>query len=336
MVDRIPGSSVDVLSKDGSNIVQIVETKYEEISTSIQMTAGTSSTAVKFYSDCGIPGGQVYATNLCSNVPIGTQVQFTAQLTRDTCMSEAVERIPVFSIGLNESLVLSVRTECECPCEARPDSGDVSPLCQDQGRLVCGQCACNPGHYGRRCQCDGESDNLVGEDLCRASPTSPVCSGRGECNCGVCTCNPSKLGKVSGRYCECDDWTCPKDRSGALCSGQGECRCGKCACHEGWTGDTCGCSLEQEACMSPYNGAVCSGNGDCKCGSCACRAVGTGSALYIGVYCENNPLERGRGCEEVRKCVECQHFPTPDNQQECNKCGFQSKLIEVSAQAVVL
>ncbi len=31
MVDMIPGSSVDILSKDASNIVEIVKTKYDQV-----------------------------------------------------------------------------------------------------------------------------------------------------------------------------------------------------------------------------------------------------------------------------------------------------------------
>ena len=319
---------MDILSKDGSNIVQIVETKYEEISTSIQMSAGTSGTGtkVRFFSDCG-GSGEIVETRRCSNVQLGTPLRFLAELENRACGS-GTETIPIFSLGLNESLVLSVSTDCRCPCEDEPSSG-VSDLCRGQGRLVCGECSCNPGHYGRSCECDGQAES-IGEDLCRAGPEDPaVCSGRGECNCGVCTCAPNPLGLVSGIYCECDDWTCPRSKDGALCSRNGLCRCGSCSCFPGWTGDTCDCNQSPEPCVSPYDGEVCSGNGECSCGTCVCRTVDSGSALYTGSYCERNPTGGIGACGEVRDCVECQQFPSQQNQENCSSCVFQSKTKEV-------
>ena len=300
MVDRIPGSSADILSEDGSNIVQLVEDKYEDISTSIRMTAATAGTEVKvrFFSSCG-RAGPLEETNVCSNVQIGTQVQFYAEMELEACTT-TIDRIPIYPQGLNESLELSVSANCHCPCEDETNLGS-SAICEGQGTLVCGECQCNPGHYGRRCECDGESENIVGEDLCRAEPSAAVCSGRGECTCGLCTCAPSKQGQITGRFCECDNWTCPRDKTGLLCSGNGACKCGVCACAGGWEGEACGCTDSTAPCVSPYDGEVCSGNGECQCGSCVCRAVEAGSALYTGLHCERNPLEAGVACSELQE-----------------------------------
>ena len=30
-----------------------------------------------------------------------------------------------------------------------------SPLCNRQGTFECGQCTCDPGRYGKKCECDG-------------------------------------------------------------------------------------------------------------------------------------------------------------------------------------
>ena len=261
---------------------------------SFRMSAGTSSsgTKIRFFSSCG---GRVLAeTKVCSNIQIGTPVNFVAELTSDGCRP-GVEDIPIFSVGMNESLVISVSSDCACPCSG--GMTEVSEVCGGEGFLDCGECVCNPGHYGKACECSGESQN-VSEDLCRAEGSTAVCSGRGECNCGVCTCGRSPLGLISGPFCECDDWTCPKDKVGNLCSGHGNCLCGKCWCEDGWAGDSCSCSTETDACLSPYDGEVCSGNGDCDCGSCLCRTVESGSALYTGMFCERNPLEGVGACSE--------------------------------------
>ena len=329
-MDRIPGSSVDVLSKDGSNIVHIVETKYEEISTSILMRAETSGSGstFKFFSSCGF-SGDVYQTNNCTNIQLGDIVHFTVEVSIEDCDVEP-QSIPIYSIGLNEhNLVISLYPSCACPCETS-STLEPSALCSGEGGLVCGECSCNPGHYGRICECDGKSEN-EGEGQCKAEPSAPVCSGRGDCNCGVCSCSPSRFGLVSGIHCECDNWTCPKDKDGNLCSGNGDCICGSCSCKSGWSGEACGCNEMKVPCISPYDGEVCSGNGECLCGKCRCKPIESG-ALYTGEYCEKNPTASAgvEVCGEVRNCVECQHFPDSNNQENCSNCVFQSNTVEVN------
>merc|ERR1711872_1005954 len=179
---------------------------------------------------------------------------------------------------------------CECEQASRNDGVNNALECNYQGQLVCGECVCNSGHYGRLCECDGQGA-ATSDQLCRAWQTAPLCSGRG--------------------YCECLDWTCPKAEGQAMCSDHGSCECGECECYDGWTGDACDCSLSVAACISPYNNKVCSGHGDCRCGACVCKLVGSGNAVYTGTYCQTDPTT-GNACAEVRECVECQHFRQDD------------------------
>ena len=48
-----------------------------------------------------------------------------------------------------------------------------------------------------------------------------ICSGRGECVCGNCECKPRRGNseeKYSGKWCQCDDYSCPF-HDNALCGG---------------------------------------------------------------------------------------------------------------------
>ena len=296
----------------------------------LRMTDSTSGsgTKIKYFSDCG--GATVQQTNFCSNIQLGTPVSFTAELESEDCGLTGGERpaeVPISSVGIEESLVISVSSNCECDCAG--SSPGLSAACSGHGSLDCGQCICEVGFYGETCQCNGGNSSDDAEDRCRAPGSTAVCSGRGECSCGVCTCARSPYGQVSGLYCQCDDWTCPKDQAGNLCSGHGDCSCGACVCQDGWAGDACDCSTDTAPCVSPYDGEVCSGNGECDCGSCLCWSVESGSALYTGRFCEKNELAGPGACAEVRQCVECQQFGSAFPNFNCSACVIQSDKREV-------
>lgn len=47
----------------------------------------------------------------------------------------------------------------------------------------------------------------------------PLCSGRGQCSCNQCSCFESEFGKIYGSFCECDNFSCARNK-GVLCSGR--------------------------------------------------------------------------------------------------------------------
>jgi hypothetical protein len=66
---------------------------------------------------------------------------------------------------------------------------------------VCGVCACDQEHSGRRCECSGNVDYSELEFQCKADNRSQVlCSGQGTCICGKCQCttrpNPSEVSRI--------------------------------------------------------------------------------------------------------------------------------------------
>lgn len=67
-------------------------------------------------------------------------------------------------------------------------------------------------------KCHIDEDTFPSES-CKSHKDQPVCSGRGVCICGKCLCHKIKFGKVYGKYCEKDDFSCPYHH-GNLCAGE--------------------------------------------------------------------------------------------------------------------
>lgn len=135
-----------------------------------------------------------------------------------SCPSGPTEhRFTLRPVGFRDSLEVGVTYNCKCSCssESQPDSAQ----CSGNGTFVCGLCECNPNHLGTRCECqEGESPRVF-QNLCREAEGKPLCSGRGECNCNQCSCYESEFGKIYGPFCECDNFSCARNK-GVLCSGR--------------------------------------------------------------------------------------------------------------------
>ncbi|KYO26781.1 integrin beta-8 isoform A [Alligator mississippiensis] len=109
----------------------------------------------------------------------------------------------------------------------------------------------------------------------------------------------NKLGKVYGKYCEMDNFSCPYHH-GILCAGNGECEAGKCKCFNGWEGEHCQCSSSAKHCINS-KGQICSGRGHCVCGKCECT-----DPRSFGRLCEYCP-NCNNACDENWSCVHCHH-----------------------------
>lgn len=166
---------------------------------------------------------------------------------------------------------------------------------------------------GRECECS--SNDVATEDMdrtCRRDNTTDICSNSGDCVCGTCECknreNPNE--RYSGRFCECDNFSCDRSsnklcggeeggggsvhmharerrRTGRLLilfvSGHGRCECRVCICEPMWTGSACDCSLDNTTCMAS-NKQICNGRGTCDCGVCKCT-----DPKFQGPTCEICP-----------------------------------------------
>ncbi|KRY10446.1 putative integrin beta-like protein [Trichinella patagoniensis] len=233
--------------------------------------------SIEYEAECR---GIVQPGNHCSSVSQSDTVMFNVSVRLKECRSSGGSVISVGIGGVREVVALYINPICSCDCERLNSQVHISPQCENRGSLVCGACVCLPGSAGSRCECNVASGTVSAIELlnqCRQSPSDPPCSGRGQCHCGSCTCDSPEI--YSGKYCQCDDTSCPSSGT-ELCSGHGRCECGICKCESGWSGSACDCPTDDMHCIAK-NGLVCAGHGSCECGECVCRDK------YSGPTCEH-------------------------------------------------
>ncbi|XP_074196927.1 integrin beta-8 isoform X4 [Rhinolophus sinicus] len=231
------------------------------------------------------------AANLNNLVVEAYQVLFNVTVIMERCdVTRGKSYAVIKPIGFNETTKIHIHKNCSCQCE---DSSGPKRKCVDETFLdsKCFQCDENKCHF---------DEDQFSSESCKSHEDQPVCSGRGVCICGKCLCHRIKLGKVYGKYCEKDDFSCPYHH-GNLCAGHGECEAGRCRCFSGWEGDRCQCpSTSAQHCVNP-KGQVCSGRGTCVCGRCECT-----DPRSIGRFCEHCPTCHTT-CNENWNCVQCLH-----------------------------
>lgn len=146
------------------------------------------------------------------------QVSFSIEAKVRGCPQERQKSFTIKPVGFKDSLVVVVDFSCSCSCESQAEANSSS-CSQGNGMLECGVCRCNPGRLGSHCECSEEEYNPSQQDNCSPRAGQPLCSQRGECICGQCVCHSSDFGKVTGKYCECDDFSCVRFK-GQMCSGE--------------------------------------------------------------------------------------------------------------------
>ncbi|XP_071440832.1 integrin beta-PS-like [Hetaerina americana] len=348
---RINGASYGQLSKDSSNVVSLIQDQYAKLVDSVNLIDNAEKyIQVQYFSSCLNDISHTRETKECGGIRLGDVVNFTAYITVLKCPEKENDRHVKFQIkpqSLNESLEVELEIICDCPCEQPGNLGyeENSRSCSYHGTLTCGVCACGEDFVGQDCQCqkgvipDGNPDNITG---CVPGgnindPSAKICSNLGTCECGVCVCdtkdNPEE--KITGKYCQCDNFSCKREE-GKVCSGSdhGTCVCGECICIDGWAGETCGCRNITDPCIKPgttgSDAQICSGKGDCICGNCHCHSN------YYGLYCEECPTCK-KQCEALKDCVECQAFGSSSttvlDEKECLKCKFTVQTVDSLRQA---
>ncbi|TRY53698.1 hypothetical protein DNTS_008642 [Danionella cerebrum] len=282
--ELIPGTAVGTLSEDSHNVIQLIQDAYAKLRSKVELELLNvpEELSLSFNATC-LNGEVIPGLRSCSGLKRGDTKRKT---------------FTIKPVGFKDTLQITVNFECECKCQskAEPDS----PICHHgNGTYECGICLCNPGRLGPRCECAEGDYSPTEQDAC-TGPDKVICSGRGDCVCGQCVCHNNDFGKVWGKRCECDDFSCLRYK-GELCSGHGTCYCGFCQCDPDWKGENCNCSTRTDTCMSSL-GLLCSGRGQCVCGSCECTQPGA-----YGSTCDKCPTCPD-ACTLKKDCVECKHF----------------------------
>eukprot|EP00057_Strongylocentrotus_purpuratus_P012905 XP_011667379.1 PREDICTED: integrin beta-1-A [Strongylocentrotus purpuratus] len=321
----IEGATVGTLDEDSGNVVQLIRSNCDRITSQVRLTStAPDDVTLSYRANCK---DQTYQdTNECSGLSLGDTVSFDITLTAERCVEGGMTSFNIGPVGFNEELQIELEVTCECDCQGLEEAN--STVCSSgNGTLVCGECDCNPGRYGVKCECSGNEINMESTDPspCRTDNTTRTCSGRGECICGKCVCdntgNPGEV--ISGQFCECDNFNCPYSR-GLRCGGpdQGMCVCDvatrqpKCQCNPGFEGDSCDCPTRKDMCRAS-NGLECNAHGTCVCGACECFA----DSQFQGKTCEKCPTCAFGICHIHRDCVECTVFGTGRlTPEQCDMC----------------
>ncbi|XP_046382913.1 integrin beta-PS-like [Ischnura elegans] len=343
---RINGASSGQLSRDSSNVVNLIRDQYAKLVDSINLIDNaTNFIRVQYYSSCLNNASDIRETRVCGGIRIHHLVNFTANIMVLKCPERKEDRHVKFHIkpqSLMESLEVDLEIICDCPCEqpGNKDYEESSHRCSGHGALQCGICACNDDYVGGVCQCKkGTTPGGDAEDISgcipggnASDPEAVICSKLGTCVCGVCDCNkrndPNET--ISGKYCQCNNYSCKREE-GKVCSGtdHGTCVCGVCECLNDWAGEACSCKNVTDTCIKPgateNDAKICSGNGDCICGNCQCHSE------FSGLYCEYSSTSSGP-CKELQDCVECQAFRSSGitvlDEKQCLACKFTVTIVK--------
>ncbi|XP_053323554.1 integrin beta-8 [Spea bombifrons] len=259
LLPLLPGTIAKQLDSTASNMKELVVDAYQKLLSEVQIQVDNPLRGVHVNITAICPDGSRHSgAEGCHDVKSNDKVLFNVTITMETCdVVEGHNYIVLKPIGFNETVHVRIQKTCTCQCN---DMSKAKGRCVTEVPPDCHTMPCIEGNCTQ--------DETYPSESCRASPSLPACSGRGVCSCGKCFCHKTKLGKIYGKYCEMDDFSCPY-HYGKLCAGNGECEDGNCRCFGGWEGDRCQCTTSKKHCMDS-NGQICSGRGTCTCGKCDC------------------------------------------------------------------
>uniref|UniRef100_G1MR51 Integrin beta n=1 Tax=Meleagris gallopavo TaxID=9103 RepID=G1MR51_MELGA len=310
--EMIPKSAVGELNEDSSNIIELIQVAYNNLSSRIILDHSTLPDVldVKYDSICNNnTGTKNEARGQCDNVKISDEVTFKVKVTANECIKS--QSFTIRPLGFTDTLTVHIDSICDCDCREQPDP----TACSGNGEVVCGICSCNLGYTGKNCECDtkGRTSKEL-EGSCRKDNSSVICSGLGDCVCGQCACHTSDVpGKeIYGTFCDCDNMNC-EFHNGSLCGG-GWSQCPSCM-----SAFPC-CphrTPPRRAALVPEQGSFqaeavrCSLRGSCHCNRCQCRGG------YQPPFCEECP-GCPSPCGKHISCVECKSFSSGPLTKNCS------------------
>ncbi|KAM3915958.1 integrin beta-5-like [Leptodactylus fuscus] len=216
----IPGTTVEILDQSSQNILQLIVNAYNNIRSKVELTVSETpdDLSLSFTATCQ-DGVSYPGVKKCGELRIGDTVSFEVSVEARSCPHwGAPDTFTIKPVGFRDTLEVLVVYDCNCSCSQHVESN--SGKCSGNGTYSCGMCKCDAGFLGARCECGEEDDSSdVSLITCRESESHTVCNGRGRCICGLCSCYESEFGRISGSYCQCDDFSCARFK-GVLCSGE--------------------------------------------------------------------------------------------------------------------
>ncbi|XP_063743515.1 integrin beta-2 isoform X2 [Eleginops maclovinus] len=308
LTKMIPKSEVGVLSSDSKNVVELIKSAYNRLSSKVTMTHDNLPEHVRvvYTPDCDAAGTAGDSKGICDNVRVGQEIYFNVTVTVDSCIKD--NSFTIRPLGIKDTLTVTLSTNCECQCEDPQHSSH--PHCKGKGKVNCGICSCSEGSIGQFCECSiGDKDERTLRASCQRH-NGTECEGRGDCVCGRCQCHTTESGNsYHGDFCECDDEHCEKFQN-KQCGGNGKCNCGRCECFSGYKGSACQCKVSEEGCQI-LNNTVCFGRGTCKCNRCECKGGYQQPRCQTCLGCPDP-------CLTKLNCIECLGFESGPFKKNCS------------------
>ncbi|XP_031725825.1 integrin beta-2 [Anarrhichthys ocellatus] len=304
----IPKSEVGVLSSDSKNVVELIESAYNRLSSKVTLTHDNlpDNVRVEYTPKCDHAGPPGDSEGVCDNVRVGQEISFDVTVTASSCMED--QTFTIRPLGIKDTLTVTVSTKCECQCVDPQDI--IHPHCNGKGRVSCGICSCSEGSIGQFCECSiGNKDEPTLRESCQRQ-NGTECEGQGDCVCGRCECHTTERGSsYHGEFCQCDDEHCERFMN-KLCGGTGKCTCGKCECYAGYEGSACQCQVSEDGCHTPNN-TICYGRGTCKCNRCECKEGYQQPRCQTCLGCTDP-------CQTNLNCIECLGFDSGPFKKNCS------------------
>ncbi|TNN56328.1 Integrin beta-2 [Liparis tanakae] len=321
----IPKSEVGVLSSDSKNVVQLIESAYNRLSSKVTLTHDNlpDNVRVVYTPKCDHAGPSGDSEGVCDNVRVGEEISFNVTVTATSCMED--QSFTIRPLGIKDTLTVTLSTNCECQCVDPATSSH--PHCTGKGQVSCGICSCREGFIGQFCECSiGDKDERTLRASCQRQ-NGTECEGRGDCVCGRCNCHTTESGSsYYGEFCECDHEHCEKFMN-KLCGGNGKCNCGECKCDGGYEGSACQCRVSEEGCRT-LNNTVCYGRGACKCNRCECREGYQNPRCQTCLGCTDP-------CQTKLNCIECLGFQSGPFKKNCSETCSASIYHEMVDQSTI-
>ncbi|PSN34504.1 Integrin beta-PS [Blattella germanica] len=209
LAKSVEGAKASSLTEDSSNILQLVEEQYKQISSSVEMTyKAPDFVNITFFTSC--QNSAVTQSNYCDDLNLGQEVEFQVQVTVTSCPPNPKDwttDFKIYPVGSQEESLVHLELQCDCPCEHKDDPNykPDAPECSHNGTYMCGICKCDESHTGQICECDSNQliSSGIGTSNCRSPGDEYDCSDRGICFCGICQCNQRDNKEEAGLKSEC-------------------------------------------------------------------------------------------------------------------------------------
>ncbi|NWT63007.1 ITB2 protein, partial [Erythrocercus mccallii] len=135
--EMIPKSAVGELNEDSSNVIELIQVAYNNLSSRIILDHSTllDTLDVKYDSKCKNDKDSTdEARGQCDNVKINDEVTFKVKVTAKVCIPNY--SFTIRPLGFTDTLTVHVASNCDCHCNDQPDPD----ACNGQGTVECGIC----------------------------------------------------------------------------------------------------------------------------------------------------------------------------------------------------